>query len=105
MKAGEITVLIPNWFGEPTVNISWKAHSDATSYKLHYTYSPTTTSGLNPPPPTDQTIPVNGTSYSYQFPAGDNTCIQVATVNQYGMSAYYPSPMYCVNDFGQTTSG
>jgi len=105
MVAGDITVLIPNWFGEPTINISWKAHSDATSYKLHYTYSSTTTSGLNPPPPTDQTVAVNGTSYSYQFPAGDNTCIQVATVNQYGTSAYYPIPMYCVNDMGQQTSG
>ncbi|WP_370346034.1 serine/threonine protein kinase [Catenulispora sp. EB89] len=105
MGAGDITVLIPNWFGEPTINISWKAHSDATSYKLHYTYSSTTTSGLNPPPPTDQTVAVDGTSYSYQFPAGDNTCIQVATVNQYGTSAYYPIPMYCVNDMGQQTSG
>jgi serine/threonine protein kinase len=105
MVANDITVLIPNWFGSPTADISWKAHSDATSYKLHYTYSPTTTSGLNPPPPTDQTVSVNGTSYSYQFPAGDNTCIQVATVNQYGTSAYYPIPMYCVNDFGQQTSG
>jgi hypothetical protein len=50
-------------------------------------------------------VPVNGTSYSYQFPAGSTTCIQLATVNQYGTSAYYPSPMYCVNDAGQTSSG
>ncbi|WP_194892683.1 serine/threonine protein kinase [Catenulispora pinisilvae] len=105
MLAGEITALIPDWFGEPTINISWKAHSDATSYKLHYTVSPGATSGLNPPPPTDQTVSANGTSYSYQFTAGGVTCLQVATVNQYGVSAYYPSPMTCFNDFGQQTSG
>ena len=105
MGAGEITALIPTWFGEPTMNISWKAHSDATSYKLHYTISPGVSSGLNPPPATDQTIPVDGTSYSYQFTAGGVTCLQLAAVNQYGVSAYYPSPMTCFNDGGQQTSG
>ncbi|MBS2531344.1 serine/threonine protein kinase [Catenulispora sp. NF23] len=105
MGAGEITALIPTWFGEPTMNISWKAHPDATSYKLHYTISPGVSSGLNPPPATDQTIPVDGTSYSYQFTAGGVTCLQLAAVNQYGVSAYYPSPMTCFNDGGQQTSG
>ena len=97
MVAGDITVLIPNWVGMATVNVSWKAHSDASSYSLHYTIDGT--------PGTDQTVSVGGTSYSYQIPAGSTTCLQLATVNQYGRSAMYPSPMYCVNSFGQVTSG
>ena len=98
MVAGDITVLIPNWVGMATVNVSWKAHSDATSYTIHYTVKGTNTN-------TDQTVPVGGTSYSYQIPADGTTCLQVQTVNQYGSSAFYPIPMYCVNSFGQVTSG
>ncbi|MEY9856157.1 serine/threonine protein kinase [Catenulispora sp. GAS73] len=97
MVAGDISVLIPNWVGMATVDVSWKAHSDATSYSLHYT--------INGTPATDQTVPVGGTGYSYQIPAGSTTCLQLATVNQYGQSAMYPSPMYCVNSFGQVVSG
>ena len=100
MVAGDITALIPSWVGAPTLNLSWKAHSDATSYVLHYTIS-----GSYPVSNPDNTVPVNGTSYSYQFPAADTTCIQIRTVNEYGTSAYYPSPMYCVNGMGQTSTG
>ncbi|ACU69044.1 serine/threonine protein kinase [Catenulispora acidiphila DSM 44928] len=98
MVAGDISVLIPNWVGAATVNVSWKAHSDATSYAIHYTVKGTATNS-------DQTVPVSGTSYSYQIPADGTTCLQVRTVNQYGSSAFYPSPMYCVNSFGQVSSG
>ncbi|MEZ0111188.1 serine/threonine protein kinase [Catenulispora sp. EB89] len=97
MGAGDISVWIPNWVGMATVDVSWKAHSDATSYSLHYT--------INGTPATDQTMSVGGTSYSYQIPAGSTTCLQLAAVNQYGRSAMYPSPMYCVNSFGQVVSG
>jgi hypothetical protein len=98
MGPGDITVLIPNWAGMATVNVSWKAKSDATSYNLHYTVKGT---GMN----TDQTVPLTGTSYSYQIPADGTTCLQVQNVNQYGSSAYYPIPMYCVNSFGQSSGG
>lgn len=98
MVAGDINVQIPNWVGMATVYLTWKAHSDATSYNLHYTVKGT---GVN----SDQTVPVSGTSYSYQIPADGTTCLQVQTVNQYGSAAYYPSPMYCVNSFGQVSSG
>ena len=98
MGAGDIKVQIPNWAGMATVDLSWPARSDATGYKLHYTVKGT---GMN----TDQTVPVSGTSYSYQIPADGTTCLQLQNVNQYGASAFYPSPMYCVNSFGTVTSG
>jgi serine/threonine protein kinase len=98
MNPGDISVNIPPWGGMATVDLSWKAHSDATSYSLHYTVKGTATN-------TDQTVPVGGTSYSYQIPADGTTCFQLATVNQYGSSVFYPIPMYCVNSFGQVSSG
>jgi hypothetical protein len=98
MNPGDINVQIPGWVGMATVDLTWKAHSDATSYSLHYTVKGTATN-------TDQTVPVSGTSYSYQIPADGTTCIQLAAVNQYGTSAFYPIPMYCVNSFGQPASG
>ena len=98
MGPGDISVQIPNWVGMATVYVSWKAKSDATSYNLHYTVKGTGTNS-------DQTVPLSGTSYSYQIPADGTTCLQVQNVNQYGASAYYPNPMYCVNAFGQVSSG
>ncbi|MEY9904215.1 serine/threonine protein kinase [Catenulispora sp. MAP12-49] len=98
MEPGDIKYQIPGWVGMATVDLSWKAHSDATSYNLHYTVKGT---GVN----SDQTVPVSGTSYSYQIPSDGTTCFQVQTVNQYGSAAFYPSPMYCVNAFGQQVSG
>ena len=44
---------------------------------------------------------VNGTSSSYMLPAGSTSCIQVQAVNQYGKSAYAPSPPLCFNSAGQ----
>ncbi|MFD0639169.1 hypothetical protein ACFQ9X_53880 [Catenulispora yoronensis] len=86
---------IPGWVGIATVQVTWVARGDATGYELHYTVD----SG------TDQTVSVSGTSYSYQIPAGSSSCIQVRPLNQYGKAAFYPSPMFCFNSFGQTVSG
>jgi hypothetical protein len=52
----------------------------------------------------DQTIPINGTAYSFTMAAGSKSCIQIQTVNQYGNSAWFPSPIYCFNDAGQQVS-
>ena len=82
---------IPAWFGEATVNAYWNADAGATSYVLHYDID-----GGG-----DQYVPVNGTSSSYMLPAGSTSCIQVQAVNQYGKSAYAPSPPLCFNSAGQ----
>ncbi|WP_370364827.1 serine/threonine protein kinase [Catenulispora sp. GP43] len=82
---------IPAWFGEATVNAYWNADAGATSYVLHYTID-----GGG-----DQYVPVNGTSSSYMLPAGSTSCIQVQAINQYGKSAYAPSPPLCFNSAGQ----
>jgi serine/threonine protein kinase len=82
---------IPAWFGEATVNPYWSADAGATSYVLHYNIN-----GGG-----DQYVPVNGTSSSYMLPAGSTSCIEVQAVNQYGKSAYAPSPPLCFNSAGQ----
>lgn len=82
---------IPAWFGEATVNTYWNVDAGATSYVLHY----------NIDGGGDQYVPVNGTSSSYMLPAGSTSCIQVQAVNQYGKSAYAPSPPLCFNSAGQ----
>ncbi|NUR60761.1 MAG: protein kinase [Catenulispora sp.] len=97
---GEIGVSIPAWFGATpiTVSVSWKAHSDATSYVVHYTVD----NG------TDKQVPVTGTSYSYDMyslGSGSTSCIQLRTVNQYGQSGWYSDPIWCFNSSGQTVSG
>jgi len=94
MGANEISVRIPPWFGMATVNVTWTAHSDATSYVLHYTIS----NG------TDENVPVNGTAYSYTMPAGSTSCVQVRTVNQYGQAAW-SDPKLCFDSAGHQISG
>ncbi|NUR31795.1 MAG: fibronectin type III domain-containing protein [Catenulispora sp.] len=97
---GEIGVNVPGWIGSTPldVTVSWNAHSDATSYVLHYTVD----NG------TDQQVTVSGTSYVYKMNSmgsGSTSCIQLRAVNQYGQSAFYPQPMFCFNSNGQTVSG
>ncbi|WP_344655170.1 serine/threonine-protein kinase [Catenulispora subtropica] len=91
----EVSVSIPGWVGMATVQVSWATRADATGYELHYTIDNST----------DQTVSVNGTSYSYQIPAGSTSCIQARPVNQYGKPAWYPAPIFCFNSFGQVVSG
>lgn len=82
---------IPAWFGEATVYPYWSADPGAAGYVLHYNIN-----GGG-----DQYVPVNGTSSSYMLPAGSTSCIEVQAVNEYGKSAYAPSPPLCFNSAGQ----
>jgi len=96
MVANDINYQVPYWVGAATVNLMWKAHSDATSYDVHWTDN----SGSG----SDQTVNVTGTAYSFQMAAGSKACFQIRTVNQYGSSAFYPSPIYCIDDQGHQVS-
>ncbi|OLE26035.1 MAG: hypothetical protein AUG49_09210 [Catenulispora sp. 13_1_20CM_3_70_7] len=87
LASGEVKVNIPEWYLMAGIDVSWNAHPDATGYIVHFTKSDGD----------DETISVPDPWYSYQVEKGLTTCVQVKAVNEYGQTAFSPSPIYCVD--------